>query len=94
VKLPLAAWLLLDALAVFRLTRLVNADSILDGPRQTLLARRWTRTYLFVTCPWCVSVWAAVVVVILTVNAGTWWSWVAAVLAGSAVGGLLSEWSH
>ena len=35
--------LLLDALAVFRLTRLITADTILDGPRDALVRRAYLR---------------------------------------------------
>lgn len=53
--------LALYALAIMRLTRLINADEITDpirmwaankyGPESTL--------YYFLTCPWCVSIWLA-----------------------------------
>lgn len=91
----------LAALATFRLTRLVTADTITEG------ARRWAggvrpwngvprldrpRTFEFITCPWCTSVWIGA-----AVAASTWaWAgpmlWVNGALAFSAVAGLLSTW--
>jgi hypothetical protein len=48
------------------------------------------RTWYFITCPWCVSVWAGAVVVVLTKYLPTGWQWIALALAFSAVAGLIS----
>ncbi|MDE1904824.1 MAG: DUF1360 domain-containing protein [Rhodospirillales bacterium] len=83
-------WLVIDALAVFRLTRLVTADIITDRPRRWVLEHLGTGWFDFVTCAWCVSMWIAGVVVLLTALAPTEWKYVAYVLTLSAVAGLLA----
>lgn len=42
-------------LAVMRVTRLINSDTILD-PIRLRLAKDRTLSYFF-ACPWCVSMW-------------------------------------
>jgi hypothetical protein len=61
--------LVIYVLAVARLTRLINADTILDTPRVAIAARsrnddaslperrRWQTAFYFVQCPWCVGMW-------------------------------------
>lgn len=53
--------LALYLLAVMRVTRLINADTILDTPRIWLLRKFGPESTLayFLSCPWCVSVWVA-----------------------------------
>ncbi len=58
-------------LAVMRLTRLINADAILDRIRIAIAhrargedrsaaeRRRWLAVEYFANCPWCVSIWVA-----------------------------------
>lgn len=98
---PPTAWLAVDALAVYRLTRAAVKDKITERPR------RWAATlpdryegplaapapllaYL-ASCPWCASVWVAAAVVALTVFAPLWWSYAATGLALAAVSGWLSD---
>jgi hypothetical protein len=86
--------LILAALAVARLTRFVTDDRIFLAPRAWLL-RRLDENGLaayFVTCPWCVSVWAGAVVAPAAVLAGDspWFVIPAAALAFSYVAGLLA----
>jgi hypothetical protein len=110
-------------LAVMRVTRLINFDTVLDwlrvavarpaavadaaaveadGAGQSIIAEmhrakagRWRTLQLFLSCPWCVSVWVA---------AGTAWlplyhsgnavvQYVGVVLAASMVVGLLAPLS-
>lgn len=91
---PLIVWLLVDALAVYRATRLLTRDSLplVARPRDAVV-RRWGETSLgyFVECPWCVSVWIAAVAVAGRVLLPEWWTPLALVLALSAVTGLLAE---
>lgn len=91
---PLAVWLIVDALAVYRLTRLVTRDSLplVARPRDAAV-RRWGDRALgyFVECPWCVSVWVAAAAVTGRVLTPTWWTPLALVLAFSAVTGWLAE---
>jgi len=104
-----ATLLALDALAVFRLTRLVIADTITAGLRERLFGSRpgvtrdmggerivvaaHPRLAAFLTCPWCVSPYVAAVVVACQALAAAVWIYPACVLAFSAVAGLLSEHS-
>lgn len=98
--------LILDALAVFRLTHLIINDSITAPVRDRLIGRAYGRSrdiqgHLppiaarprmaeFLTCPWCVSPWIAAGVVLLQALAPAVCLIVCAVLAFSAVAGLLS----
>ena len=83
--------LFLNVAAVFRLTVLFSRDVItgfLRRPRKAF--GFWIHVEELFDCPWCVSIWAAILVVVLT---ATWdnWPYVAAALAFSGVAGFLSE---
>lgn len=86
---PLAVALV--ALAAFRVTRLLQLDSILDAPRRRFLdkhaADRWGE---LVNCPWCLGWWVSLAVVLAasTLPRALWEPAVVA-LAGSAVVALL-----
>jgi hypothetical protein len=99
-------WLTIDALAVYRLTRLVTTDTLTSPLRMRLLAagrdkmgnsrpgplRAYARNLFdLVTCAWCSSMWIAGTVVLLTVYVPSYWKYAAYVLALSAVAGFLSE---
>lgn len=92
------------AMAVARLTKLINSDRILKTPRDRLIKRLpegsiWA---YFAVCPWCVSIWIAAVVAPLT----WWWGglqvdgvpWGVAVpalaLAYSGITGYLSQFAE
>jgi hypothetical protein len=85
------AWFVVVVLAVYRLTRLVTADRIMDWFRAWVEARSGWAAYL-VTCDWCLSIWVAPPVVWV----GMVWGELLAVrvvfgaLAASALTGLLS----
>lgn len=84
--------LAVGALATFRLTRLLVEDEITRPVREQLADDAEGRLAYFVTCPWCVSVWVAagwagLVAAVPAVAAPA-----GAVLAWSAVSGLLSSW--
>jgi hypothetical protein len=99
--------LLLDALACFRLTHLVIHDAIFAPVRDLLIGHTLGETRdmaghrppvaarprmaMFLSCPWCVSAWLAVPVVALQALLPGVCLIVAAVLAFSAVAGVLSE---
>lgn len=83
--------LLLGAAAVYRLTRLVTEDEILRPWRERLTAAAPTgRLAYLVTCPWCVSVWAAGVLGAALTAAPHLTRAGCAVLAWSAAAGWLS----
>lgn len=102
-----AVLLALDALAVFRLTRLAIADTITQPLRQWLIGSRPATTLdmggerimvaarprlaIFVTCPWCVSPYVAAAIVALQALAPAACLLITAVLAFSAIAGLLFE---
>lgn len=62
------------ALSIARITRLINADTILDRPRLVIAGaaraaklagddtghQRWSTLMYFVQCPWCVGMWLAI----------------------------------
>lgn len=100
-----AVLLILDALAVFRLTRLVVADTITAPLRERLIGRKPAVTRdidgerimiaarpklaEFITCPWCTSPYLAAIVVGCQALIPTLWQYPCAVLAFSAAAGLL-----
>lgn len=102
-----AVLLLVDALAVFRLTRLIMVDTVTARLRQRLIGRRPGTTRNMggerimvaarpklaelLACPWCLSVWLAVAVTACQVLAPGVWIYGACVLAFSAIAGLLLD---
>lgn len=89
------SWLLviLVVLAVARITRLVNADAILNGPRSAIQRTRFDHLAYFVTCPWCVSIWVAAGVSTAAWywRGQPWFQIVLLALAASYVTGLLAS---
>lgn len=85
----------LEALAVFRATKLMQQDDLPPLPelREKLMARygasRWSA---LLDCPWCLSVWLGLASVGLRHLAPRFWRVGASVLASSAVAGVISEW--
>lgn len=86
--------LLITVLAVARVTRLINEDEILAGPRKWLTTRLPDKPAYLIICAWCASFWVAfAAAVLLWVSRGAAWFWVpAAALAFSHVTGLLKRW--
>lgn len=87
-----AVLIVLDALAVFRLTRLILDDSITAFIRNPIVKNGPDKAMELFTCPWCMSVWMAAAVVALQSTVPSLWIYPAAVLAFSAVAGLLEGW--
>lgn len=91
--------LAVDALSVFRLTRLVTGDKITEPLRDQLHRAAWRADSIpvakkietLVSCPWCVSWWIAVMVVSARRLAPSMWDPVARALAFSAATGLIAE---
>lgn len=86
-------WLLtLDAFAVYRLTHLITDDHLPFGPLRDRITERQPDSLLaeWFTCPWCVSAYVSILVIAVHALLPAWWPYAAAVLAFSAVTGLLS----
>lgn len=81
------------ALAAFRITSLIVDDTILDRPRDWVLARVGPKFKEGLTCSWCVGWWTAAAIVM-----AVWtWPWLLpfyAFLAVAAVIGLLASWAE
>jgi hypothetical protein len=86
---------LIDSLAVFRLTRLLVADSITKEPREAFqewcLKGQRLKLLELSSCPWCMSIHVAFGVVLARKIAPRAWGPIATALAFSAVAGILSE---
>lgn len=80
-------WLIVDALAVYRLAILITKDSITQPIRDAA----GERMVLFLTCPWCVGIWIAGAIVVLTRFVPSAWQYAAFALALSGVTGFLAE---
>lgn len=90
--LPATVALIVDALAVFRLVRLVLADVILDRPRDWLIARsrrKASTLAYFLSCAWCTSIWLAAGAVSARLLLPQLWAPIAVGLALSAVASVL-----
>ena len=88
--------LILDALAVFRLTHFITEDHIPFGPVRDRITEQRPDSLLaeWASCPWCCSMYVAPLVIALHALLPTLWPYAAAVLAFSAVAGLLSTWEQ
>lgn len=86
-----------DALAAFRLVRLLQEDTLLDAPRDAFLdwlhAHRLDKIEELFTCRWCLSVHVGFVVAAARRVFPRAWPFVADALAASAVTGLLGRHS-
>jgi hypothetical protein len=94
-----------DALAIYRLTRLATTDQITEEVRELILQEISTLsnvgvlsektvkkiTYL-AYCDWCMSIWAASLALILKTYTPDLWKNIRFVLATSAVAGLISSY--
>lgn len=86
--------LIVDALAVHRITKLVIDDEITEPIRQMVWKRfppETTKIGYLTTCPWCVSIWAGAGALVAEAVAPTAWKHVARILAISTVTGYLFE---
>ncbi|MBN7317911.1 hypothetical protein PROPHIGD79-1_105 [Mycobacterium phage prophi79-1] len=92
--------------AVMRLTRLINADTILDAPRIAVARkardgersaaerRRWAVFSDFLECPWCVGMWLSLAgaVAAVLVLGWPWWAVLPVGLACSQIVGMAAPW--
>jgi hypothetical protein len=86
--------LVIYVLVVMRLTRLVNADTILD-PLRIRVAHRFgpgSGFVYFLSCPWCVGMWISLILAIPFVSYinAPWWSWLPIGLACSQLVGMFA----
>jgi hypothetical protein len=83
-----------DALAAYRLTRLITEDDQPFGRLRDHLAERHPAALIteWVHCPWCAGMWVATGVVVARAVMPKVWSPTATVLALSATVGLLATW--
>lgn len=85
--------LLVFLLATYRLTRLVIEDEIFDRPRDWIYrkVKPGGKLEYLLGCPWCLSFWVAIPLMILYVFFPTGMMVVGLPLAGSAVAGLIYQ---
>lgn len=89
------AALLLYVLAVMRVTRLVNADTVTD-PLRIAVMRHFgpeSAAAYFIQCAWCVSMWVGLLtapVLLKLVDLPLWW-WPLLALAASHLTGLATR---
>jgi hypothetical protein len=84
----------LDAVAVYRATKLLQQDDIPPLPRirEKLMQRYGASPWsALLDCPWCLSIWVAGGAVAFRRVAPRVWRVLARVLASSAVAGVISE---
>jgi hypothetical protein len=89
---PLAVWLVVDALACYRLTRVLLLDTLPPLPRLRHAWRAWWGNRApreLAECPWCLSPYVGAGVLAAHMLAPHWWALAALVLAWSAVTGLV-----
>ena len=89
--MPTTLLVILSILSIYRLTRLVTADRILQGFRGWVVLRSRWLGYL-VTCDWCLSIWVAPLpAVAVMLWPDSQWVWgILIALSGSAITGLIS----
>lgn len=85
-------WLVVSALAVYRLTHLITDDLIAE-PLREAVANHGEPWSTGIECAWCVSMWVAAGSVGLWLLVPSLWHGAAVVLALSAITGLLAEHS-
>ncbi|AWN04211.1 hypothetical protein FDJ57_gp10 [Gordonia phage Sour] len=79
--------LVIYVLAVMRVVRLINYDTVLDTPRIAIVKvfGPESKVVYFVTCPWCVGFWVALASAIIPVLiiGWPWWALIGIALATS-----------
>lgn len=82
---------MLDALAVWRIVRFVQRDSLIERQREDLINRYGHLKIMeLVTCPWCLSIWVGAAVVLARATAPRLWGMIARGLAFSAGAGVIT----
>lgn len=87
-------YLAVYVLAVMRVVRLINFDTVLDSPRAAIVRvfGPGSKVVYFITCPWCVGFWVALVSAIAPVLliGWAWWAFIPVALATSYIVGALA----
>lgn len=80
-------------LSTYRLTRLIIEDEIFDTPRDWLYrqVKPGGKLAYLLGCPWCISFWVAIPLMILFIGFPTGMMVVGLPLAGSAVVGFIYQ---
>jgi hypothetical protein len=93
---PVMVSFLVDALATYRLTRLVVEDRVPFGSLRDWITDRWPSSLAaeWVGCAWCAGMVTAGGVTMARALLPRWWSTPAMVLACSAVTGLVTTWEQ
>lgn len=81
----------LDTAAVYRLTKLILEDRITEELRDKIWNKfppQSTKTGYLLTCPWCVSIWAAIAIFGTRAVNPTAADYISSVLASSALVGV------
>lgn len=93
MKIELAHVVIL-ALAVYRITRLIVQDQVLDKVRVAIWKRHNSSSGIgyLITCYWCTSFWVSSLVVISYIIVPVPVTAIALVLALSAITGLITAW--
>jgi hypothetical protein len=88
--------LAVDALAAYRLTRLVIEDRVPFEQTRDWIFNRWPESALAeaLGCPWCSGMWVAAGATVASSFAPQVWRPLARTLALSAAIGLLSTWEN
>jgi len=83
--------LVTDSLAVWRIVRFIQRDSLIEEPREAVI-NRWGHLKIteLLTCPWCLSIWVAAGVVLARAAAPRVWGMIARGLAFSAGAGVIT----
>jgi Protein of unknown function (DUF1360) len=81
--------LIIDIIATYRLTKLVMEDEITEGLREFVYTHfpKGKLAYL-ISCPWCISIWAAIVIFAIRRFYPQYADTLSSVLAASAVTGV------
>lgn len=85
--------LIIDIVAVFRLTRLITRDRITDDFRNKIgekFGMKSKYTYM-VNCDWCISMWAAAIIFTARKTHPDIADWLSGLLTASAVVGIAAD---
>lgn len=84
-----------DAIATYRLVRLLQQDTITEKPRNWIMKQpviaRHPELATLLDCPWCLSVWIGFGVAILRRTAPRLWGIAGPALASSALAGVITQ---